>query len=133
VEYKVPSSLDQSYLAELSELYKPWTDREYDNRWILTNSQFVLAYDGDLLVGAVQLIVLPDPFRHRSLGLVENVFVKKEYRRRGIAFTMMNEVERLAKMTCHCEYIKLNAETDEAKALYRNLGYEENSSFRMYL
>ena len=117
-------------LDDLAELYKEWTDKDYDSRHTLWNSFFVVARDTDTkkIVGATQYIVIDDPFWNRRYALVENVFVKLEYRKQGVGKLLMDFTEKQVH-SLGCVFLKLTTRKDEGRALYRSLGYEEGSSF----
>jgi len=92
----------------------------------------VVAKDNEKIIGAAQLIVIDDPFWNRRWGLIENVFVKKEYRRQGIGKGLMKQLENQA-IALGCKFVKLTTRKKEGIELYRSIGYEEGSSFRKEL
>ena len=123
-----------SYLSisceEAGRLLKEWTKKE--PHFSMPNLWFFGAYDNDRIVGAAQLIVIDDPFWNERWGLVENVFVTKEYRRKGIGKGLMKQLENQA-IAVGCKFVKLTTRKKEGKKLYRSIGYEEDSSFRKEL
>jgi len=126
-----------TYLAinhsEAGKLFKEWTKKEPDfDNYILLNSFFFGAYKDDRIVGVAQLIIIDDPFWNRRWGLIENVFVKKEYRRQGIGKGLMKQLENQA-ISLGCSFVKLTSRKEEGIELYRSIGYEEGSSFRKEL
>ena len=119
---------------DFADLYREWVGHTPEFKGIQTNSYWVGAKDTETnkWIGAAQLIVVDDPIYDRRWGLVENVYVAKDYRRRGVGTQLMREVEAMA-FTFGCEFIKLTSRKEEGKALYRSLGYGEGSSFRKEL
>ena len=121
------------------DLYKQWTGEERTPENIFNKKTIIakVANMGgistlDRIVGVAELIVIDDWVWHRRWGLVENVYVHKQYRRQGIGSQLMKHVESQA-MALGCEFIKLTSRKEEGKALYRSLGYEEGSYFRKEL
>ena len=123
-----------TYCSNIQDLnlYKEWTGKDLNHDHILWNSFSIVAKDNGNIVGAAQLIVIDDPFWDRRWGLVENVFVKKEYRRKGIGSELMKQLENQA-LAMGCSFVKLTTRKEEGRELYRSLGYEEGSSFRREL
>ena len=116
---------------DVAELYKEWTEKELTET-VQLNAHLVIARDGETIIGAAQLLVIDDPVWGRRWGLVENVYVKEGYRKKGIGSDLMSAIETQA-IGLGCKFIKLTSRKKEGKALYRSLGYEEGSSFRMEL
>lgn len=120
-------------LEKIGELYKGWTGKDIKIISPLINSFFGVAKleKTNGIVGAAQLIVIDDPFWNRSWGLVENVYVKEEYRDKGVAKQLMKYIEDLA-FCLGCNYIKLTSSFGkiEGHKLYKSLGYIEGSSFK---
>ncbi len=120
---------------EIGEFYREWTGKGYSNEYMLLNTEHYVARDRDedsKIVGCIQLTVIPDPFFQRRWGLIENVFVLPEYRKKGIAKKLMRHGETQAQ-GFGCAFLKLTSRKTEGIALYRSLGYEEGSSFRKEL
>jgi len=117
-------------IADVRELYKEWAGNYPLDTW--KNSILVVAKDNDKIVGGAQLIVISDPIWARNWGLIENVYVLKEYRSHGAGEKLMKVLESQASFL-GCKFIKLTSRKDEGKRLYRSLGYEEGSSFRKEL
>jgi len=93
-----------------------------------SNAFLIVAYDEDEIVGSAQLILIDDWVWGKRWGLVENVYVAKSKRRKGIGRELMGAVEDQAR-ALGCKFLKLTSRREEGVALYRALGYEEGSSF----
>ena len=117
-------------LKDIAELYREWTNRPTGWSQVPWNTFFVVAVDSSIkrIVGATQYILVDDPFFGRRFALVENVFVKAEYREQGVGKMLMEFTEWQCKLF-GCEFLKLTTRKAEGKALYRSLEYEEGSSF----
>jgi len=116
-------------LKDLGELYSEWVGHMPSFKGIGNNTFLVVARDGDKFIGAAQLIIVVDRVWGRKWGLVENVYIAKAYRGRGIGTELMQHTEAQAQLM-ECEFIKLTSRKEEGKGLYRALGYEESSAFR---
>ena len=94
-----------------------------------------MAKDGDAPVGCCFLLVTEKPsnvhFLRGLTGTVLNVYVKPEYRRRGIAKHLMNNLLDDAKEK-ELDYVELKS-TDDGYQLYRSLGFDDEKTeyFRM--
>jgi len=134
VNTPVSVTITRAFLSfgTLGEFYREWTDHGYDASLIQHDCDNVIARIDSRIVGALQLIVIRDPYFNRKWGLVENVYVTPSARGLGVATQLMQTAEMSASLL-GCEFIKLTSRKDDGKALYRSLGYEESSSFRKEL
>ena len=115
-------------IRHATELYQEWTGREIPANQLWIDSHLVVIRDDGKVVGVAQIIVIDDPVWNRMWGLVENVYVRKGNRRKGIGGELMSKVETQARLL-GCKYIKMFSYKNEGKALYRSLNYEEGSAF----
>ena len=115
----------------VEELYQEWT--EIKPQWTRKQSNifWVVANDFDKIVGALVVVIINDPIWNRKWGLVENVYVLKEFRKQGIASRMMHQAEFQARFM-GCEFVKLTSGKDkiEGHKLYKSLEYKEGCSFK---
>ena len=86
-----------------------------------------LAFDGDMAVGCATICYMElmpsfDPSEKRAH--IMNVYVRKEYRRHGIAREMLNFILEEAKRR-GVSYVSLDA-MEQGKPLYKALGFSEN-------
>ena len=80
------------------------------------------AFDGDILVGTVTLLLsLPPNQPHRAE--IAKMMTRISHRGRGIAKTLMQVAERLAKERKKTLLVLDTAEEDGASALYEKLGF----------
>lgn len=80
------------------------------------------AWDGDLLVGTVTLLLeFPPNQPHRAE--IAKMMTRASHRRRGIARDLLREAERLALAKGRTHLMLDTASEDGASALYESLGY----------
>ena len=88
-----------------------------------------LARNGEI-VGCCFLLVTEKPanpsFINGLTGTVLNVYVKPEYRRQGIAKTMLEDLLKEAK-EIGLDYVELKS-TEDGHELYKSLGFEDDVS-----
>lgn len=92
------------------------------------NQTTVLAFDGEAAVGCATICYMElmpsfDPSEKRAH--IMNVYVRKEYRRRGIAREMLNFILDEAKRR-GVSYVSLDA-TEQGRPLYETLGFCGNA------
>lgn len=116
---------------EVGRLLKQWSGKDFDDKYMMHESHFLVARNGEQSVGCAQLVVINDPFWGRSWGLIENVYVAQDYRRQGIAQQLMEAILREAA-NFHCDFVKLTSSYDKKAAheLYQGLGFEQGLSFK---
>ena len=119
----------------MNDLYKEWTGKDLSKSIVTTNLQLIVAEDdqkegGGKIVGALQAKIICDAVWDERWVLIENVYVKKEYRRQGIAKGLMQFAEAKFLLTKEFAFIKLTSRKKGGKAVYRSLGYEEGAAFR---
>lgn len=78
--------------------------------------------------GCADLILIKDMVYGHTWGLVENVYVSKSHRRKGVGTELMRKVEKEAKRL-GCKYIKLTSRKPAGQKLYQKLGYEKGDSY----
>jgi ribosomal protein S18 acetylase RimI-like enzyme len=92
----------------------------------------LLAYEDEIIAGAALCYELPHPAGEDSL-YVHELDTHPDFRRRGIATQLMNEVRRIA-VERNLTEVWVGTETDNnaANALYRNLGPDESEQCVIY-
>ena len=118
---------------QLRSLYTEWRGSKPEFQDIQVNSHWFSAIDSNTgeCVGAAQLIIIYAPAWDLHWGLVQDVFVRKEYRQQNIATELMKNIEGYAT-TIGCRFIRLTTESTREGAieLYKKLGYDiEGLSF----
>lgn len=99
--------------------------REY---FLSGNQTTILAKDGETIAGmaSINYITIMPTFSHPTgkRAFLMSVYSRKEYRRKGIARDMINQLIEEAK-TRGCSEIILDA-TEAGRPLYKSLGFEES-------
>ena len=119
--------INESYLSQIKALYKEsgWSAYLGDDEKLsraIKNSLLTLGYmDGDELLGFVRCVGDAE-----HVVLVQDLIVKKDYRRKGLAKKLMKEVFEKYK---DVRWIQVNTdgENEVANALYKAIGMKEIS------
>ena len=118
-------SMNSSHVAQIAELEKlcfsdPWSENsiasELDNKLAF----WLVATEGERVAGYIGSQTVMDETD------MMNVAVHPDYRRKGIAEALVNNlVEQLKKMGSHCLTLEVRASNAPATALYEKLGFSE--------
>lgn len=109
--------------------------REYYNRH-MADGTFVswLAVDGDKIIGTSGMSFVEKPpyfgCPNGKIGLLSSMFTSKEYRRQGIAKTLLTRVVNDAK-EYGCKIVQITA-SDMGVLLYTDFGFVKNENFMWY-
>lgn len=97
----------------------PWSENAVFSEISSADSVFLAAKDNGVLTGYISGRDIAGEF------YINNIAVKKENRRQGTAFLLLNEIVRLAKKR-GCEFITLEVRVSNsaAIALYKKAGFE---------
>ena len=102
----------------------------------LKDSTFVswLAIDGEKIIGTSGMSFVEKPPYYGcpsgKIGLLSSMYSIKEYRRHGIARTLLDKVIREAK-EYGCGMVQITA-SDTGVLLYTDFGFKKNSNFMYY-
>lgn len=103
----------------------------------MTKDEFItwIALDGNKIVGTTGICFynLPPTLKNNSgrTAYIMNVYTLKEYRHRGIAYSLFEKVLEEAKRK-DCGIVYLNA-TDEGRPLYKKFGFVPKENQMMYI
>lgn len=119
--------INESYLAQIKALYEEsgWSAYLADDEKLsraIKNSLLTIGYmDGDELLGFIRCVGDAE-----HVVLVQDLIVKKAYRRKGLAKSLMNEVFEKYK---NVRWIQVNTDAmDEvANSFYKAIGMKEIS------
>ena len=119
--------IDESYLSQIKALYEEsgWSAYLGDDEKLknaIKNSLLTLAYmDGEELIAFVRCV---GDVEH--VVLVQDLIVKKDYRRKGLAKKLMNEVFEKYK---DVRWIQVNTDGEDevANAFYKAIGMKDIS------
>ena len=93
-----------------------------------------LAVDGDRIVGTSGLSIIEKPPYYScpsgKIGLLSSMYVLKEYRRKGIARILLNNIIEESK-SHNCGTIQITA-SDMGALLYADFGFKRNDNFMYY-
>ena len=129
--------LTEDDLADLAGLYKQfWGEKSSLQRMRTTfqrlkkkpNYLFLVAEKQNRPVGSVMGIICEELYGEcRPFMVVEDVIVDKQYRRMGIASSLMKKLEKLA-VENNCSYIIFVTESEriDAHRFYESLGYKSD-------
>ncbi|MFC1945200.1 GNAT family N-acetyltransferase [Chloroflexota bacterium] len=129
-------------IRDTAELYEEWLGHKPLFKGVALNEEVYGAYEGygeyskekRKLVGALQVFTIADRIHDRNFALIENVYVLKDYRQKGIAKGLMEFTAKCLEISGYeISFVKLTSRKEIGKKLYRSLGYEEGSSFRKVL
>ena len=105
-------------------------------RLVLNDSIILIAWTGDefgCAVGFVQIYQSLSSLEMSPVWIVNDLFVKPEYRHRGAARQLMLEAHRIAEGNAVSRLLLETAPDNRtARALYESLGYEQESAMLHY-
>jgi ribosomal protein S18 acetylase RimI-like enzyme len=121
VDFQISEEQETRIKKELPEYYV----RHMGNDFIA-----YIAQENDEIVASVFLVIIEMPSNQRfitgKIGDVLNVYTKEEYRRKGLAYQLMNIMLEEAKAR-DLSYLELKA-TECGYPLYKKLGFTEQNS-----
>jgi ribosomal protein S18 acetylase RimI-like enzyme len=129
--------LKEDDLAELASLYEQFWGEVSSVEKMRTTFQrlnnnpnyiFLVSEQRGSLVGSVMGIICEELYGDcKPFMVVEDVIVEKHHRRRGIASSLMKELERLASNK-YCNYIIFVTESERTGAhkFYESIGYKSD-------
>lgn len=132
IDMRISQLLEEG--AEETVNLKPYLS-DYYNRH-LTDGTFVswLAFDGNKIVGTsgMSFVEKPPYFSNPSgkIGLLSSMYTLDEYRRMGIARTLLDKVVNEAK-NYGCGAVQITA-SDMGVLLYTDYGFKKNGNFMQF-
>lgn len=134
---------DLNWVVELFDKYRVFYERETDKekaleflseRLKLNDSEIFVAETNDnSLVGFIQLYPLFSSTRMRPLWLLNDLFVNKEYRGKGISKQLIETAKNLCIQTNACGLILETAKTNSiGNELYPNIGFSLDEEHNYY-
>ena len=94
----------------------------FDIKSSYRKGDFLLAFDGDLLVGTGSLMPI-----NEEVGQIARMHTAAEYRRRGVASRLLGALEKLAAVRgMRSLILETNLDWNDASAFYLSHGYSES-------
>ena len=129
-----------SVVTLLGELHDPPTAVNDAEVWAAIQEQagrtLLVAEDESRVIGTADMIIVPN-FTHdgRPWAMVENIVVKADRRRSGVAKSLLDDVFTRAKAAnCYKVQLMSNHQREEAKSFYNAFGFDPSAQgFRLYL
>lgn len=92
------------------------------------NNEFIIAKNNKIIIGVVRIskVKLKGIYNTREIGKLNFLYVKKPFRKKGVASKLYNEAIKIFKQM-GIEYISLlvDAKNDTALSFYKKQGFEE--------
>lgn len=93
----------------------------------LNNCKMIGAFDGDVLVGVGACLLL------NSYAEIKRVFVVQEYRNKGVATLLMEQIEKIIRLAdLPLARLETGVQQLEAIKFYNKIGYKIRSPFGSY-
>ncbi len=114
-----PESFHSKYEDNLNQ-----TDDYWKNKIQNPNNIIFVTFDNSIPIGIVR-ITQNDPDFPDDYAYLGSLYIKKEYRKQGIASELIKEAEEYSKSTLHLKgvYLIVNSEIVNAVKLYESLKY----------
>lgn len=97
----------------------------------LGDVEVLAAKDEERAVGVLVLAFRPNVSLGGDFASIEDLFVVRALRRRGIGRRLVEEAAEACRRR-GVSYVEVHAEEDEARAFYERLGYEEEGEVRVF-
>jgi GNAT superfamily N-acetyltransferase len=133
---------DLKFIIELFDKYRVFYEKESDkekakdflsNRLKHNDSEIFVAETNNNLVGFVQLYPLFSSTRMQRLWLLNDLFVEKDHRGRGISKQLIEASKNLCKQTNACGLMLETAKSNiVGNQLYPKVGFSLDSEHNYY-
>tara|TARA_B100001996_G_C18279119_1_gene446254 strand:- start:98 stop:556 length:459 start_codon:yes stop_codon:yes gene_type:complete len=133
---------DSEKVGEVFDLYRQFYKKDPDKiisieyiKQRLTNKESIIFFveENNICIGIVQLYITFDSLELTKKIILYDLFVKSEYRKKGIGAMLMNTSKDFAKKN-NISGIELSTAISNgtAQSLYESLGYERDTEFYNY-
>lgn len=135
-DFEAVKQLDKEFFLWACEI-NPWLDPHYTKHkhglefkgdFFSKKEVFFLAEDKGKVVGYAEGIIqdLPSKFKNRKVGVLESLFLIKEYRHKGLGKKLSKEVLKWMKSKGIKEYkLVVHHANIKAYKLYKRLGFKD--------
>jgi len=135
VEYGI---LNDNELSSLLELYKQLNSDDEISETIAKDVwenikkqdvKYFVARENGRIIASCYICIIPNLTRGgKSIGFIENVITDKEYRRKGIGKTVMeNAVQYARERNCYKVLLQSGKDRTEAHFFYESIGFNGES------
>ena len=133
---------DSEKVGEVFDLYRQFYKKDPDKiisidyiKQRLTNKESTIFFveENNICIGIVQLYITFDSLELAKKIILYDLFVKSEYRKKGIGTMLMNVSKNFAEKN-NISSIELSTAISNgtAQSLYESLGYERDTEFYNY-
>ena len=133
---------DSEKVGEVFDLYRQFYKKDPDKiisidyiKQRLTNKDSTIFFveENNICIGIVQLYITFDSLELAKKIILYDIFVKSEYRKKGIGTMLMNVSKNFAEKN-NISGIELSTAISNgtAQSLYESLGYERDTEFYNY-
>jgi len=133
---------DSEKVGEVFDLYRQFYKKNPDKiisidyiKQRLTNKESTIFFveENNICIGIVQLYITFDSLELAKKIILYDIFVKSEYRKKGIGTMLMNVSKNFAEKN-NISGIELSTAISNgtAQSLYESLGYERDTEFYNY-
>ena len=133
---------DSEKVGEVFDLYRQFYKKDPDKiisidyiKQRLTNKESTIFFveENNICIGIVQLYITFDSLELAKKIILYDIFVKSEYRKKGIGTILMNVSKNFAEKN-NISGIELSTAISNgtAQSLYESLGYERDTEFYNY-
>jgi len=133
---------DSEKVGEVFDLYRQFYKKDPDKiisidyiKQRLTNKESTIFFveENNICIGIVQLYITFDSLELAKKIILYDIFVKSEYRKKGIGTMLMNVSKNFAEKN-NISGIELSTAISNgtAQSLYESLGYERDTEFYNY-
>ena len=133
---------DSEKVGEVFDLYRQFYKKDPDKiisidyiKQRLTNKESTIFFveENNICIGIVQLYITFDSLELAKKIILYDIFVKSEYRKKGIGTMLMNVSKNFAEKN-NISSIELSTAISNgtAQSLYESLGYERDTEFYNY-
>lgn len=133
---------DVDAVAELFDQYRTWYGKESNvtgaieflkARISKDESIVFIVVEGDVMAGFTQLYPVFSSMRMQRQWLLNDLFVKDEYRGRGFSKALLEQAKELCRQTQACGFTLETAKSNNiGNKLYPAMGMELNTAFSFY-
>jgi GNAT superfamily N-acetyltransferase len=142
IEIRKATIGDLGELAELFNEYRVFYKKKPDvesaeqflrERLTKNESEIFVSFNGIIMTGFAQLYPLFSSTRMKKIWLLNDLFVKEEFRGQGFSKALVERVKELCLQSGACGFMLETAKTNEiGNQLYQKMGLALDKEFNVY-